>query len=288
VVAVTQDSDRQLAWEARNRTRAGIAALIGALALLAYVVLEQVVIRKLPATSGLETFTRVGSAGGVADLPSLKIPYFEYLHDKQGVLVIRAIAGLIGFLGLAWATGFLAVATRARVPAFRRYMMYMPLVGGVVVGVGVLFAQFATAGLVNDFLAGRRTVADATLKPDALSQFAGALTLLGSLVLAGGLVFVSLNAMRAGLLTRLYGYMGIVVGAGVILVFLPLPIVQVFWLGSLGVLLLGRWPGGDPPAWSSGEAVPWPASPRSSRAGVPQPAAGPSAPQVRRKRKKRH
>src|SRR4051794_36253743 len=67
-VAVTQDSDRQLAWEARNRTRAGIAALIGAVALLAYVVLEQVVIRKLPATSGLETFMRVGRAGGVADL----------------------------------------------------------------------------------------------------------------------------------------------------------------------------------------------------------------------------
>jgi hypothetical protein len=288
VVAVTQDSERQLAWEARHRSRAGIVALVGAVGLLAYVVLEQIVIRDLPTTSGLETLSRVGHAGGVSSLPSLKIPYFEYLHDKQGLLLIRAIAGFIGFLGLAWATGFLAVATRARVPNFRRYMMYMPLVGGVVVGVGVLFAQFATAGLVNDFLAGRRTVQAATLKPDALSQFAGALTLLGSLVLAAGLVFVSLNAMRAGLLTRLYGYMGIVVGAGVILVFLPLPIVQVFWLASLGVLLLGRWPSGDPPAWRTGEAVPWPVTPRAGRAGVGQPAAAASAPQVRRKRKKRH
>jgi hypothetical protein len=289
VVAVTEHSERQLAWEARHRTRAGIAALIGAVGLLAYAVLEQVVIKDLPTTSGLEALTRVGTPGGVGGLPSLKIPYFEYLHDKQGLLMIRAIAGLIGFLGVAWAAGFLAVATRARVETFRRYMMYLPLVGGVVVAIGVLAAQFATAGLVNDFLAGRRTVEAATLKPDALSQFAGALTLLGSLVLAAGLVFVSLNAMRAGLLTRLYGYMGIIVGAGMVLVFLPLlSIVQVFWLACLGVVLLGRWPGGDFPAWRSGEAVPWPSAQRPPRAGVGRPASAPSAPQARRKRKKRH
>ena len=59
------------------------------------------------------------------------------------------------------------VATRARLASYKRYMIYLPIVGGVVVGVGVLFAQLATASLVNDFLSGPRRVEDASLTPDA-------------------------------------------------------------------------------------------------------------------------
>jgi hypothetical protein len=66
--------------------------------------------------------------------------------------------------------------------------------------------------------------------------------------------------MRVGLLTRFMGVLGIIVG---ILSFLPqlegqLPFVKIFWLGALGALFLGRWPGGNPPAWQTGEAQPWP------------------------------
>ena len=56
--------------------------------------------------------------------------------------------------------------------------------------------------------------------------------------------------MRAGLLTRLFGYIGILGGA--MLVLFPLPVVQIFWLGGLGMLFLGRWPGGELPAWKTG------------------------------------
>jgi hypothetical protein len=37
-----------------------------------------------------------------------------------------------------------------------------------------------------------------------------------------------------------------------------LGIIRSLWLLALGALLLGRWPSGVPPAWSTGEAVPWP------------------------------
>ena len=33
-------------------------------------------------------------------------------------------------------------------------------------------------------------------------------------------------------------------------------IVQLFWLVAIGVLFLGRWPGGRGPAWETGEADP--------------------------------
>jgi hypothetical protein len=36
--------------------------------------------------------------------------------------------------------------------------------------------------------------------------------------------------------------------------------VQCFWLMMLAVLFSGRWPGGRPPAWQTGNAEPWPSS----------------------------
>ena len=56
------------------------------------------------------------------------------------------------------------------------------------------------------------------------------------------------------------GRIGIFCG---ILIFLPLggatlEIVPAFWMVGMGILYMGRWPNGDPPAWAAGEARPWP------------------------------
>ena len=74
-----------------------------------------------------------------------------------------------------------------------------------------------------------------------------------------GWVVICLNAMRIGLLTRFMGVLGVICGALIVLPILsPLPIVQTFWLGAMAVLLAKRWPNGVPPAWTTGEAAPWP------------------------------
>src|SRR5205085_10372940 len=62
-------------------------------------------------------------------------------------------------------------------------------------------------------------------------------------------------------------------------IFLPLggvtlEIVPAFWMVMLGILYGGRWHNGDPPAWPSGEARPWPSQAemreaRQGRAGQP-------------------
>jgi hypothetical protein len=202
------------------------------------------------------------------------------------------VAGLIGYVGLAWAVGFLAVATTARNPALPRWAPLLPLIGGALMGLSVLTFQIARNQRFADFLNGPRTVADAVSTQGGLITFSKVLGLLGSLTLAAGLVLVSLNAMRAGLLTRFYGVLGIITGA--MLVLLPLPIVQIFWLGAVGFVLLGRWPGGELPAWATGRAVPWPTPerpPPRQRRGAPAATAGPAAAppsSARRKRKKRH
>jgi hypothetical protein len=81
-----------------------------------------------------------------------------------------------------------------------------------------------------------------------------------SLLIALSFVLVSLNAMRIGLLPRFMGYLGMIAGALVLFPFLPVPIVQAYWLLALAYLVSGRWPTGVPPAWRTGRAEMLPSS----------------------------
>jgi hypothetical protein len=119
-------------------------------------------------------------------------------------------------------------------------------------------------------------------------------------------VLVSLNAMRAGLLTRFLGILGVIVGTLVIIQLGPFPVVQTFWLLALAVLFAGRRPGGDPPAWRTGREEPWPsqqemaeqrrAAAEARRGGTPEPVeeeetepvtAGAQSASAKRRRKRR-
>jgi hypothetical protein len=54
------------------------------------------------------------------------------------------------------------------------------------------------------------------------------------------------------------GVLGIMAGVFLAFPFFSIPIVQAFWLLAAGVLFLGRFPNGTPPAWETGRAEPWP------------------------------
>jgi hypothetical protein len=85
--------------------------------------------------------------------------------------------------------------------------------------------------------------------------------LVANLLLGTALVLISMHAMRAGLLSRFMGILGVIVGA---LTAIPLlggaPVVQLFWLVALGILFLDRWPQGRGPAWEAVEEIPWPSA----------------------------
>ncbi len=85
-----------------------------------------------------------------------------------------------------------------------------------------------------------------------MGQFVG---LAGGLSLVIGMLYTGLWAMRTGLLTRFWGSLGMAVGFASLIGFSPLTFL---WFLYVGVLLLGVIPGGKPPAWAAGEAVPWP------------------------------
>jgi hypothetical protein len=72
------------------------------------------------------------------------------------------------------------------------------------------------------------------------------------------MIYTPLQAVRAGLLTRFFGTLGMALGASLILI-LPAALLGILlWSAWLGLLLVGRVPGGRPPAWAAGQAIPWP------------------------------
>jgi hypothetical protein len=77
----------------------------------------------------------------------------------------------------------------------------------------------------------------------------------GRIGLAFALLYSCLYAMRTGLLTRFWGSLGMALGVAALLLLVQFTMI---WFIYLGLLLLGRLPGGRPPAWAAGEAIPWP------------------------------
>ena len=175
-------------------------------------------------------------------------------------------------------------------------MIYAPIVGGVVLGVSTLASQIGQMQVISEVLDGPRTVAAVTDTSNSLIQVAQLLLLLGTFALAVGMVLVSLNAMRAGLLTRMLGYLGIAAGALMVIISGGMPIVQIFWLVRARLHparpLAGRRPArvADRPGRAVAVA---PAAPAADRRG-PRPPKGPSLQKAtppagaRRKRKKRN
>jgi hypothetical protein len=72
------------------------------------------------------------------------------------------------------------------------------------------------------------------------------------------MIYLPLQALRAGLIPRFLGSIGIALGASMILI-LPIAVLAMLaWVGFLGLTFVGKVPGGLPPAWEAGEAIPWP------------------------------
>jgi hypothetical protein len=277
------DVDEQLAWEARHRTRAAAAAFGGAVLTFLSNVISGTTLTDAPGVSVIGALELAAEPGAVTEAESLRTATYAYLDDNAAQLLAGAFANALGFLCVAYALTYLAFATRARRPEFAKAAAYAGLVGAVLYAVFSLLAQVAQNIAISDFLDGRRTVADAEdIGGSGLLVFAQILYIPAVLALGMGLVFTGLNAMRAGLLTRFMGALGMMLGVFLVLPLLPYgaTLIQVFWFAALGLLFLGRWPGGRPPAWRSGRAEPWPSA-REARAqrmaGAGEPAPEPPA-----------
>jgi hypothetical protein len=173
-------------------------------------------------------------------------------HAGQGD---QAIATTLRCLGLALTAAvgvYLYSVARARRPEISRWMLGTAVAGSALVVASTVFGYFALGHVANVFVSsGVRSSARAHHLIDASGPLraAAVFDVVSRLGFALWIGLASLELMRVGLLDRFLGYWGF--GACAALVLLPIgDAMFIGWLGSVGVIALGYWPGGRPKAWS--------------------------------------
>ncbi len=201
-------------------------------------------------------------------------------HKRFPLDLIGSIINSFGLVALVGTLVYLFRISRARNPEIQDYIRWLVLVGGLLSAITAVIYSVVIATKADTFVSqGTQTYQQATaLTSGGVLVALPLIAQLASLLLTGGFVWVSLNAMRVGLLTRFMGYLGIF--AGVLVLFpigSPVPVVQGFWLLALAYLLSGRWPSGLPAAWSSGQIERWPTSAELREQREPDAPAPPAA-----------
>ena len=201
---------------------------------------------------------------GVANPPiSPRAAEVKYISHHALALIAGSLVKSVALIVLMLLVLLLVDATRFRRPETWSAVRPLVLVGGIVLAVVNLVHQVVSSIQAHNFAVGHDFSSQAVeqaLTKGAFNVGSQYVDLLAALALTAGIIVVSINAIRVGLLTRWLGVIGIFAG---LLVFLPiggatLEIIPAFWMAGMGVLYMGRWPNGDPPAWPSGEARPWP------------------------------
>jgi hypothetical protein len=186
-----------------------------------------------------------------------------FADDKTAVMFASVLRGIA--LGLTAVPLYLL---------FRAAQARSERVIGAMVGFAVLAPLFLAAQsilifigqdqLSSDFVAQAAAGGDIyTLLDDLAADntvliAAGVAAQLAGLALIVAMIYVPLQAMRVGLLTRFFATLGMALGVAAVLLPALTPLPLALWFGWLGFVILDRVPRGRPPAWDAGEAIPWP------------------------------
>ena len=188
-----------------------------------------------------------------------RLAAFELARDD---LLLSQLLQAVGLLLFAAPLFYLFQAAARRSDAVRKPLVWLTIVGPVCLAVSLILyfvAYDSVAAPFNDNFAGDVSAANDAAKEALTGETSysifGGLQLAGLFGLVIGVVYTSLQAMRAGLLTRFVGTLGMALGAGFIFIG---PLSLAIFVLVISPLIAGFWPGPRPPAWETGEAIPWP------------------------------
>ena len=248
--------DDQLQWEARWGRPVAVATLVSALLTLV-------------ATTTFIPKNR----DGIEATPDLLLS----INDEPGSYLASAILSAVAALCLVATFYYLFRLVTARAGGVPHWFVYIVIGAPVAYAVSRVLYAVQAIDIADEFASGLpiRGEAGGNRASDLsdVSVVVLALQTAGTVGLAFLFVMLPLRARRVGLLTPFMGILGVVAGALIVFPFASISsVVQAFWLGAVGALFLGRWPGGRGPAWSSGEAEPWltAAQRRALESGPPQ------------------
>jgi hypothetical protein len=261
--------EEQLQWERRWAPWAAAAAFLGAL---------------LPLGATIYGRSLLGQVDN-----DRQDEVLQKVHEHGGGYFVVGVLTAIGIFLIAPALVYLYRAVLARRTLIPRVAVMLALAGPLFAGGVGLASQIVVVHTADDFVStpakpltdaqkaklakitdanqyekevlklGRAGDADQRLKSGSVATVAY-VGLVANLLLGTAFVLISMHAMRAGLLSRFMGILGVIVGA---LTAIPIlggggSVVQLFWLVAMGILFLDRWPQGRGPAWAAVEEVPWP------------------------------
>jgi hypothetical protein len=253
--------------ETERRNRLGVPSIAGGVLFLLGGVIVTTTLRGLPTVGTIQGLAPAlrGEANPAVSPGAAEVRFID--HHAFGLIagnLLQAVA--IFFLILVLL--FLLGAVRFRRPETSRVARPLVLYGGVgmvLVSIAHPLAQVLNA---HKFVTGHDFTAEAVnhaLTQSTVLDASEYVGLFAGLALAAGMVVVTLGATRTGLMARWTMYLGIFAA---LLAFTPFglalgevqQLIPAFWMVTTGILLMGRWPGGDPAAWAAGEARPWPSS----------------------------
>src|SRR5271154_3528547 len=297
----------QVAREADRRNRLAVPAFAGGFLYLLSAIIISGTLKGAPTVGLLEGLAPALS--GVANPGvSPRTPEVKFISHHAFPLIAGSTLAAIAIGSLTLILLLLVDATRFRRPQTWSAARPLVLAGGIAVAAVSVGLQVASAIETHNFVVGHdysNHAVEQALTTGTANTIADYVDLLAGLALAAGMIATMINALRVGLLPRWMGILGMFTG---LLIFLPiggaeLQIVPAFWMVMMGIMYIGKWPNGEPPAWAAGEARPWPSRAQmraSSQAGngravpaaagagsVPAPALPASGGSSRKRRRKR-
>jgi hypothetical protein len=184
------------------------------------------------------------------------------IDADSGTLVLTYVIRALGSALLAIPLVYLFRATEARSEKVRSQLIGLAIAGPLFMAAFAIFTGLSLHDAAPAFVAKHVTgskshmddVAQNVINDSAFRNLAAGFGIAGALGFAFAMAYTSLHAMRVGLLSRFWGSLGVALGVGSIL----FPQYTLIWIIYLGLLIAGWVPRGRPPAWDSGEAIPWP------------------------------
>jgi hypothetical protein len=253
------DRERQLEAEGAARTRVAIYAIVaGVLYLVGEFAYGLLISAKTPTVGLVQGLAPAlhGQQAAAVDPRTMDEQFLAH-HTAQAILIWVVIA--LGLSAMRWPLLYLRDAEVARSGRQSTLTRVLASYASPLLGIAVLALAVSIQIGAHHYLAhaARDSAAVNAATGGPVRIAIAVIAELAQLALAIVFVLVALRAMRVGLLTRLMGSLGIIAGVLFVISIVPIPLVQFIWLVAVGLMFLQ--PGGQqlPPAWVTGEAVPW-------------------------------
>ncbi|HSZ14794.1 MAG TPA: hypothetical protein VK790_12240 [Solirubrobacteraceae bacterium] len=252
----------QVASEQERRTKLAVPAFAGG---FLYLLSAIIVFKTLNGGPTVGLIEGLGPAlNGVANpAHSPATAELKYLSHEGFALISGSVIAALSIAALVLVLLLFSDAVVFRRPHSWRLGRPLVLYGGVAFAVLSVARQLTSALVAHKFAVGHDYSLHAfeqSTTGSSANLIVGVLGPLAGIALAAGMIGVLVNTVRVGLLPL---WMSVLGSFSALLLFFPiggaeLQVVPALWLVVAGVLFIGRWPKGEPPAWQAGEARPWP------------------------------